>query len=193
MEIEHNQHIGVYRNAFDSEFCNQIIKYYEENSASAYSRQEFDNVPKLHKKDNALILPDIEKNIDEQICRPMFINQFNEHFYNTCYQAYASEYDINECGENFNRVFKVQKTEPTGGYHVWHCEHSKTVMQRVAAWTLYLNDDFDGGETEFLYQQYRLKPEKGMVCIFPAGYTHMHRGNPPMNGTKYIATGWLEH
>ena len=54
----------------------------------------------------------------------------------------------------------------------------------------YLNDDFDGGETEFLYQGIRVKPEKGKTVIFPASYTHMHRGNPPIGGTKYIATTW---
>ena len=28
------------------------------------------------------------------------------------------------------------------------------------------------------------------VIIFPAGFTHVHRGNPPIGGTKYIATTW---
>jgi len=54
----------------------------------------------------------------------------------------------------------------------------------------YLNDDFEGGETEFLYQGVRVKPEKGKTVIFPASYTHVHRGNPPIGGTKYIATTW---
>ena len=55
---------------------------------------------------------------------------------------------------------------------------------------LYLNDDFEGGETEFLYQNRRELPVAGDVIIFPAGYTHTHRGNPPIGGTKYIATSW---
>lgn len=25
-----------------------------------------------------------------------------------------------------------------------------------------------------------------------AGFTHTHRGNPPISGTKYIITGWVE-
>jgi hypothetical protein len=63
---------------------------------------------------------------------------------------------------------------------------------RVLVWTVYLNDNFDAGETEFLYQQYRYKPKRGDVVIFPAAFTHTHRGNPPINGTKYIITGWIE-
>jgi hypothetical protein len=63
---------------------------------------------------------------------------------------------------------------------------------RVAVYTVYLNDIEEGGETEFLYQLKRLKPKKGTICIFPAGYTHVHRGNTPFLGEKYIVTGWLE-
>ena len=54
----------------------------------------------------------------------------------------------------------------------------------------YLNDVPAGGETEFLYQGIRIQPKKGTTIIFPAAYTHMHRGNPPLGCTKYIATTW---
>jgi len=57
---------------------------------------------------------------------------------------------------------------------------------------LYLNDDFEGGETEFIYQKDRIKPRKNRLVIWPATYTHVHRGNPPINGDKYIITGWVE-
>jgi len=57
---------------------------------------------------------------------------------------------------------------------------------------LYLNDNFEGGETEFIYQKDRIKPRKNRLLIWPAAYTHVHRGNPPINGDKYIITGWVE-
>ena len=28
------------------------------------------------------------------------------------------------------------------------------------------------------------------LLIFPASFTHTHRGNPPLGGSKYIATSW---
>ena len=55
---------------------------------------------------------------------------------------------------------------------------------------LYLNDDFEGGETEFLYQNRREEAKQGDVLIFPCYFTHTHRGNPPIGGTKYTATSW---
>ena len=62
--------------------------------------------------------------------------------------------------------------------------------QRQFVIQLYLNDEFDGGETEFLYQNKREKAVAGDVIIFPCGYTHTHRGNAPIGGTKYLATSW---
>ena len=94
----------------------------------------------------------------------------------------------------FLRDVKIQKTEPTEGYHIWHHESNyvyKDLLERVLAYTVYLNDVDEGGETEFLYQSKRIPPRKGTVVIFPAGYTHYHRGNPPLKGNKYIATGWI--
>lgn len=92
---------------------------------------------------------------------------------------------------------KLQKTPVEGGYHRWHCEagydpgdHS-AIWRRALAWMLYLNDVDDGGETEFVYQHLRVKPKRGLLVVWPAGWTHTHRGNPPYSNDKYIATGWV--
>ena len=84
-----------------------------------------------------------------------------------------------------------QKTLQGQGYHVWHFENSSYQnSRRSVVWTVYLNDVEEGGETEFLYQSVRIKPKRGTVVIWPAHFTHIHRGNPPLSGDKYIATGW---
>ena len=56
--------------------------------------------------------------------------------------------------------------------------------------TPFPNDNFEGGETEFLYQNRREKAVAGDVLIFPCQYTHVHRGNPPIDGDKYLVTSW---
>ena len=58
---------------------------------------------------------------------------------------------------------------------------------------LYLNTVEKGGETEFLYQNMRVTPEQGTLVLFPTYWTHPHRGNPPLEGEKYIMDGWLEY
>ena len=56
----------------------------------------------------------------------------------------------------------------------------------------YLNDVEEGGETEFLYQSKRVESKKGRIVICPSGFTHTHRGNPPLKGNKYMINGWIE-
>ena len=67
-------------------------------------------------------------------------------------------------------------------------------VSRSLAWIIYLNDVPEGeGETEFLYQGLRVTPKQGTLVMWPAQFTHTHRGNPVYNCTKYIATGWIEY
>ncbi|SDR14059.1 2OG-Fe(II) oxygenase [Pseudoxanthomonas sp. CF125] len=83
-----------------------------------------------------------------------------------------------------------------GGYPYWHCElyprdASAETLHRHLLWTLYLNDGFEEGETEFLFQQRKIEPRTGSLLIAPTAFTHTHRGNRPQNGDKFIATSWI--
>jgi hypothetical protein len=83
-----------------------------------------------------------------------------------------------------------------GGYPYWHCElfprdASAETLHRHLLWTLYLNDGFEEGETEFLFQQRKVKPRTGSLLIAPTAFTHTHRGNRPQRGDKFIATSWI--
>lgn len=83
-----------------------------------------------------------------------------------------------------------------GGYPYWHCEQYPKLDQgealhRAVLWTIYLNDEFAEGETEFLYQGRKIQPRTGSLLIAPGGFTHTHRGNRPRGGDKYIATSWV--
>ncbi len=87
-------------------------------------------------------------------------------------------------------------TADEGGYPYWHCElyprdTGGETLHRHLLWTLYLNDGFDEGETEFLFQQRKIKPAAGDMLIAPTAFTHTHRGNRPRGGDKFIATSWI--
>jgi hypothetical protein len=64
-------------------------------------------------------------------------------------------------------------------------------LHRHVLWTIYLNDGFRDGETEFLYQGRKIVPKTGSLLIAPTAFTHTHRGNTPQGGDKYIATSWV--
>lgn len=107
--------------------------------------------------------------------------------------VYAQKYHGFASCHCMSKHVKVQKTPPKGGFHIWHKEHGGSDKEafRVLTWTLYLNDIPEGeGETEFLEYGVKVQPKKGRLCFFPAGWTHIHRGNPVYSCDKYIATGW---
>lgn len=85
-----------------------------------------------------------------------------------------------------------------GGYPYWHCELYPKIgdtqgetLHRVLLWSIYLNDAFAEGETEFFHQQRKVVPQTGSLLVAPAGFTHTHRGNMPKGGDKFIATSWI--
>ncbi|MBU8977156.1 2OG-Fe(II) oxygenase [Lysobacter sp. MMG2] len=87
-------------------------------------------------------------------------------------------------------------TADRGGYPYWHCElyprdAAGETLHRHLLWTMYLNDGFQAGETEFLYQRRKIAPRTGSLLIAPAAFTHTHRGNRPSGGDKFIATSWI--
>ena len=88
--------------------------------------------------------------------------------------------------------YAIQRTHP-GEYYHWHIDggsHEFSMRQLVAVW--YLNDvPGPGGETEFLYQDVKVKPEAGKLVLFPPFWTHEHRGAELKQGVKYIATTWV--
>jgi hypothetical protein len=109
-----------------------------------------------------------------------------------CLQKYSEEFFLIKQLQIESLHTKIQKTPPRGGFHMWHSEQTNIINSgRILVWTIYLNDIPDGeGETEFLWQGIKVKPKTGTVSIFPAAFTHTHRGNPVYSCDKYIATGW---
>ena len=111
-------------------------------------------------------------------------------------KSYMNKYsflkDINQVGGSRWRIcptYNIQKYEgKKEGYFTLHCEHAAGYPFRMLAWMVFLNDAKSG--TEFPYQNRILKPKTGRLAIWPAAWTHPHRGVTPNQGLKYIATGW---
>lgn len=191
-KCEFKDFIGIYENAFTSKECVDAIKSFEtyHDFGYTYCRGVLDDKNTLFASD------DISVNINPQIELSWdngFIKTFHERFYECIYPSYNIQYPIlQNLNKHRAKHIKIQKTFPTRGYHVWHCEHNPHESNRILSWILYLNDVEEGGETEFLYQSMRIKPKAGTCILFPAYFTHTHRGNPPLSGVKYIATGWVE-
>ena len=85
-------------------------------------------------------------------------------------------------------AFTLKKFEGEDeGYKVWHTEHSIFHPYRILVWMFYLNDAQSG--TEFFHHP-KIESKKGRLVIWPAGWTHYHKGVTPNKGIKYITSGW---
>ena len=116
-----------------------------------------------------------------------------------CVKKYVDEFKVLN---NTNKLWtirsnlKLQKyCAPGDGYYRWHSERDGDLysVNRLLVFMTYLNTVKTGGHTEFLYQKLKVKPEKGLTLIWPADFTHPHRGNKVEKEDKYIITGWFEY
>lgn len=178
-----NDFIRVYDDVLEKEFCQELIDWFEfsSNQGQLHSRTSSDG---LERKDQQI---PIDAN------RPVWA----EYVYSKmgpCIAKYSDDFPWLKGLSLFSSICIMQATTPLSGdgYHTWHCEKSSySNTDRVIAWILYLNDVEEGGETEFLYQAKRVKPKAGTLAVWPAGFTHVHRGNPPLSNKKYVISGWL--
>ena len=184
-----------YDNLFTAQECQTFIDSFNRMDRVGYtvSRQK-EGTNSTVKKDDQFYFSDVLSGMELDVSDMAPFKMFNERFWNTVYPAYLEEYGIlNSVAHMSIRLTKIQKTEVGGGYHIWHNEDGDPRdMRRVMTFILYLNDVDEGGETEFLYYPKRVKAKQGRLILWPAGFTHTHRGNPPLSNTKYIMTGWIE-
>lgn len=174
-----NDFIAVWDNAVPADFCNMLIQNFNTANHSFLNTNISDP---LSKRYHSLIL-----------------NYHNEYasivydYLKPALEEYVGYYQQLATVKLFPSEIKIQRTQPSEGYHGWHYESAGwEVSQRELAWMIYLNDVPDGeGETEFLYQKIRLKPSIGTIVIWPAGMTHVHRGNTVFTKDKFILTGWF--
>lgn len=111
-----------------------------------------------------------------------------------CLKDYLKKYVFLNDSAFFHPYYPVnmQRYLPSEGYFKWHFERgSNSTARRILVYMTYLNDINDeGGETEWFYQNIKIKPKKGMTVLWPTDFTHTHRGLPTLTETKYILTGW---
>tara|TARA_B100001939_G_scaffold346715_1_gene366151 strand:+ start:1383 stop:2000 length:618 start_codon:yes stop_codon:yes gene_type:complete len=84
--------------------------------------------------------------------------------------------------------YQLQRTEPGKGY-IWHSDYQHDDQKaRILTYIIYLND-VEEGWTQF-YNGDQISPRAGRAVIFPATWTYIHQGHPPLQ-TKYLMTGWI--
>ncbi len=197
MKHEFKDFIGVFSEVYPEGFCQHLISEFDRNQklGAGTDRQNGEGADK-HRKNDYQIFSN-GKNINfESFEGNNTIDMFFTGLQN-CFEVYTNEFStLKSIKINCNNM-KMQKTSSGGGYHVWHGEQGNgDQANRGLVYMLYLNTVpvEANGETEFLYQQRRINPVENTMVLWPASFTHTHRGNPVYGDNhKYIITGWFYH
>lgn len=196
MNVEHIDHIALYRDVYPEGYCQHLINEFNrlESEGAGANRQTSEGASR-HVKDDHQVFINLRShnmlNFQNTDSSDVFFDGLQK-----CYNEYVNKYSVLKDNGNIRgTTMKMQRTGPGGGYHIWHGEQGPgTHANRVVVYMLYLNSiaPEDGAETEFLYQKKRFSPVENTMVIWPAAYTHAHRGNPVLGEThKYIVTGWF--
>lgn len=196
IDVDHGEDfISIYSNVFPEGYCQHMIKEFDRVEAEGAGW----NRPNKHHiiSDYAVVvLPGIHNFAWFNGVEPVsiFFDGLQKLFEN-----YAKKYSYLQSVSVKTTSMKMQRTDPSEGYHMFHAEAGPQVdftlnQNRTVVYSLYLNtlEPDAGGETEFLYQRRRIKAEENTMIFWPASYTHVHRGNTVLgNKSKYIITGWF--
>ena len=82
-------------------------------------------------------------------------------------------------GQNIIRMYNESDS------YDWHGDQSPNNHAEFS-YIIYLNDDFDGGDTRFMNDKLTVTPKKGTVLCFPVDHYHIHRGVKVSGGHKKI-------
>jgi hypothetical protein len=184
-EVKPHSFVFSKLNALPTGLCEQMVQRFE----TAKDEQYEGRIGQLIQKDQS-----IKRSTDLVISGKKHWKDIDQTLFRSLAEALR---EFRESYPYFKGPFKdmgyaLQRTQPGEHYH-WHIDggsHAFSQRQLVAIW--YLNTvEGPGGETEFLFQDLKIKPERGKLLLFPPFWTHEHRGVTLQQGIKYIATTWV--
>ena len=187
-------HIGIFDNGVPHDLCTSIIQ-----SFNMWECNRECVGPCFNHGDNQMKEGHFARS-DVQMCLEVveldLARQLNS-FLRKAFDKYVEVYrGLTQNGDPLSSwTTKIQRTVAGGGYHQWHYEDGQFLHRdRSLTWMVYLNDipSENGGGTDFLHQKLTLQPKEGTIVLWPAAYTHVHRGGFLTGDLpKFIATGWF--
>ena len=179
--------IEIYDHALSQKECEILINYFEKSNEVQYGLIADGSYYPDRKKCLQIKLDLNDSSPSSNIVREklsLYLNQYRK--------KYSLELE-NTQHWNFFPYAAFQKYDgKEDGFKTWHCEHGdgESDSKRIMAWMFYLNDAKCG--TEF-YNSPTIKAKRGRCVIWPAFWTHVHKGVTPNIGLKYIVTGWISY
>ena len=186
--IEHNFPYSSFIGGWyiQPDICDELIEFYDKNKKHAIEAINTDHISD----------PSIKTGLDLFIEPKTVEKHLSNYFYSLaqCLNSYLRKYEEanNVMDFKINEPFKIQYYKKGQGFHKYHFENDgdKSCNKRHLVFMTYLND-VDNGGTDFLYQKLTSPAKKGLTMIWPAHFTHTHKGQISYDKEKWIMTGWF--
>ena len=176
-------------NIDQNSLCDDLIEFFITHRDSQEPGQSAGGVDHNAKKSTDITIHPRDLELPDHVA----VKEYMDVLYG-CYKDYLQQFPFLD--SIMPRVdigsFNIQRYLPGGHFKLEHSERTAIINSfRVLVWMTYLNDVADGGSTTFTHQDLEVQPQKGKTLIWPAEWTHAHRGNILNFGEKYIITGWM--
>ena len=182
-------YISMYKNTFSKEKCQNLIDKFEKYT-------EFHDVKKIDAKDGwqmsftqLHLSKHKEFEVENRELKSLFLKAIS---------IYRKEHEIqlHQWPKEFQlEPIRMKRYLPNSNdkfdehVEVTNLETAK----RFLVVLLYLNDDFEGGETDFVQFKAMVKPKQGSIALFPATWNWLHRGKAVIGGSPKYIVGTLLH
>jgi hypothetical protein len=174
--VYHNKFIIEFQDFVNHDLCDTIVKKVESNEGYVNNPCKKSSV-----KHNKFINISEDSRFREvdRLVRGI-IGSVNHHYQDRCtFSYFLLNYFNNLTGNLFYRYYD------SGDYYNWHIDKDPNT-ELVFSYLVYLNDDFEGGDTLFLADKLKVKPKKGSVLCFPCDFTYIHKSTKVRSGMKKV-------
>ncbi len=185
-----HKEMTIIDNFLPGDVCNQIVDYCEENAL--FTRSKVSNNKKNEDSNCGKPGPGISA---ARTSESAVLIQKKEQALNYIYEKSVSLFNI--APERLEPIQCVKYRPDT--YFIPHLDSGgKEHDPRLYTMLIYLNDDFEGGETFFPELGKKIKPKRGTALIFKnmtcydenIAYS-IHAGLPVTKGVKYACNIWV--
>jgi hypothetical protein len=128
---------------------------------------------------NHLAIDDVLKSVTNLIGKQMLD-------FSNCFIKKYTDYDLIE-KHNIHIVKYVK-----GDYFTLHAD-DRPVMPRTVSATLYLNDEYGGGEICFKHLGITYRPKKGECLVFSSSFPYSHYVKEITEGTRYVVVNFYSY
>ena len=183
--------IGIYDDILTADDCNVIIQYFNKHPDKESGKIGYGFVDPELKDSTDLYTRFTESSLTHRIIYSSLVKAFEQYEKEHKNLQYTDRFTLHDS-------FNLQHYKPKGGFKLWHHEttnfpnYPNPQTTRALAWSIFLNNCSDGG-TMFLEQGFTMEAIVGRIAIWPAAWTHVHKGQISEIEEKYIATGWFNY